>query len=265
MPITGGTELDDWPGGIGQKYVTLRPLAAEMMRIMNFTSEAISQKSFLGIVDDAIGVWRHQNIAVVCFATPEVLRPLKQITEEGTALILLNHQFFLDPFSSAESRQFIESATTAYQLQSLNMKGAGLLPIKGVLKREFPGPFVVARRLEQGGYAELARYDAKPARADLDALFAQDSAERDRAVSFWDRLKRIRDDSGLLHINLFAAFLPPGHAVDEMLHLLRDLVKRCANLRAQSESRGLDWIVTPVDGGFGGAMREGPPGQRCHG
>ena len=195
LPITGGTELDDWPGGIGQKYVTLRPLAAEMMRIMNFTSEAISQKSFLGIVDDAIGVWRHQNIAVVCFATPEVLRPLKQITEEGTALILLNHQFFLDPFSSAESRQFIESATTAYQLQSLNMKGAGLLPIKGVLKREFPGPFVVARRLEQGGYAELARYDAKPARADLDALFAQDSAERDRAVSFWDRLKRIRDEA----------------------------------------------------------------------
>jgi hypothetical protein len=170
-------------------------MAGEMMKTMNFTADAIAERNFLGIVDDAIGIWRHQNVAIVCFATPEVLQLLKQIQADGTTLILINHQFFLDPFSSAESKALIDSATVAYQLQSLNMKGAGLLPIKGVLKREYPAPFVAARRLDQGGYVELARYDARPARADLDALFARDSEERDKALSLWDRLKRIREEA----------------------------------------------------------------------
>ena len=195
LPITGGTELDDWPGGIGQKYMTLRPMAGEMMKIMNFSAEAISEKKFLGIVDDAVGIWKHNEVALVCFATPEVLQSLKQMQADGATLVLLNHQFFLDTFSSAESKEFIESATVAYQLQSLNMKGAGLLPIKGVLKREYPAPFIAARRLDQGGYVELSRYDAKPARAALDALFARDSEERDKGLSLWDRLKRIREEA----------------------------------------------------------------------
>ena len=129
LPITGGTELDDWPGGIGQKYMALRPMASEMMKAMNFSSDVISTKNFMGIVDDAIGIWTSENVAVVCFATPEVLGLLKSMREDGTSIVLLNHQFFLDSFSSSESKQFIESATVVYQLQSLNMKGGGLLPI----------------------------------------------------------------------------------------------------------------------------------------
>jgi hypothetical protein len=195
LPITGGTELDDWPGGIGQKYMALRPMASEMMKAMNFSSDVISTKNFMGIVDDAIGIWTSENVAVVCFATPEVLGLLKSMREDGTSIVLLNHQFFLDSFSSSESKQFIESATVVYQLQSLNMKGGGLLPIKGVLKRQYPAPFIAARKLDQGQYVELGRYDAKPARSDLDKLFLKDSEERDKSLSLWDRLKRIRDEA----------------------------------------------------------------------
>jgi hypothetical protein len=195
LPITGGTELDDWPGGIGQKYMALRPMSAEMMKVMNFSTDAISSKKFMGIVDDAIGIWTSENVAVVCFATPEVLGSLKSMREEGTSIVLLNHQFFLDTFSSSDSKQFIESATVVYQLQSLNMKGGGLLPIKGVLKRQYPSPFIAARKLDQGQYVELGRFETKPARSDLDKLFLKDSEERDKSLSLWDRLKRIRDEA----------------------------------------------------------------------
>jgi hypothetical protein len=73
LPITGGTELDDWPGGIGQKYTTLRPMVAEMLRILQFSRDEIAAKNFLGYADDAIGVWESaKGVVVVVFATPEV-------------------------------------------------------------------------------------------------------------------------------------------------------------------------------------------------
>lgn len=48
LPITGGTELDDWPGGIGQKYQTLRPMVIEMLKTM--VGEGIQGLEFRGYV-----------------------------------------------------------------------------------------------------------------------------------------------------------------------------------------------------------------------
>lgn len=56
------------------------------------------------------------------------------LAAKGT-LILVNHQFFLDQFSKQETKDFIGNSELVYLLQSLNIKGPGLLPIKGVLKR----------------------------------------------------------------------------------------------------------------------------------
>ena len=43
IPVTGGTELDDWPGGIRQKYSVLRSMTMEMMKVMNFGLKAKPQ------------------------------------------------------------------------------------------------------------------------------------------------------------------------------------------------------------------------------
>ena len=68
-------------------------------------------KDFLGYIDDAIGMWESRDgTVVVCFATPEVLRNLESICErDGSTLVLVNHQFFLDPFSSKGSKDMIAS------------------------------------------------------------------------------------------------------------------------------------------------------------
>lgn len=67
VPVTGGTELDEWPGdapksstaiasltisrlagGIKQKYSVLRPILIELMKLLNFTSVEYSARNYLG-------------------------------------------------------------------------------------------------------------------------------------------------------------------------------------------------------------------------
>ena len=78
LPVTGGTELDDWPGGIKQKYSTLYPMVMETMKALNFSAEAMKKREYLllpggeGGEDDAVGVWSHDGIYLCSFPTPEV-------------------------------------------------------------------------------------------------------------------------------------------------------------------------------------------------
>lgn len=57
LPVTGGTELDDWPGGIRQKYATLRPMLLETMKALNFTKNEMEERKYVqGGEDDAVGL-----------------------------------------------------------------------------------------------------------------------------------------------------------------------------------------------------------------
>jgi hypothetical protein len=82
LPITGGTELDDWPGGIGQKYETLRSMLPPTLKALGFSAEEIAARQFMSLDVDGIGIWRRTGddgklLSVVCFATPEVLGALQ--------------------------------------------------------------------------------------------------------------------------------------------------------------------------------------------
>jgi hypothetical protein len=48
----------------------------------------------------------------------------------------------------------------------------------------------IGRRLDQGGYALIAALDELPPRAELEALFYADSVNRDKDLTFLDRLKK---------------------------------------------------------------------------
>lgn len=93
---------------------------------LGFTEEQIASREFMSFEDDAIGIWSRvkengQQLSIVCFATPEVLSGLQELSSKGT-LVLVNHQFFLDQFSRQETKNFIDSTEIVYLLQSLNMK-----------------------------------------------------------------------------------------------------------------------------------------------
>lgn len=202
LPVTGGTELDDWPGGIKQKFNTLVPMLEPVLRRLNFSSSAFAQRTFLGEFgeEDSIGLFQDGPFCVVAFPTPESIEELRAMLRDGPQdriIVLVNPQIFLDPMSVDTSKGFMASAETIYSLVQLNLKGlSGYLPVRGILFREYPGPYLAGRRLDAGGYTELQRYATKPPRAVLDELFMEDSRVRDRDLTFAQRLQKLAPNFG---------------------------------------------------------------------
>ena len=193
LPVTGGTELDDWPGGIQQKYSVIRPMLAETMKCLNFSQTSIKESSFL-YEEDAVGIWNDKGITIVSFPTTEQVDTLNERIRwraDGDIVCLFNQNFFLDPLSKDSSRDFLDKAEIVYKLEQLNMRGPGALPCRGVLFREFPGPFIAARRLDQGGYVILKEYLKEPSRQELETLFYEDSKERDKDLTIKQRIQRM--------------------------------------------------------------------------
>lgn len=193
LPVTGGTELDDWPGGVLQQYSVLQPMLKVSMKALNFSTTAINARDYLS-KDDAVGIWGDKGITFVSFCTPEEIPILKErISWSGSSerVIIVNNKFFLDPLSKDESKKFLANAQIAYKLEQLNMRGPNALPCRGLLFRKFPGSFKAARRLDGGGYVVLAEYQELPDRATLETLFMEDSAVRDKNLSLQQRMMRM--------------------------------------------------------------------------
>lgn len=144
IPVTGGTELDDWPGGIKQKYSVLRPMMIEMMASLNFTASDYNKREYLdNNEDDAVGLWYCGPYILCCFPTVETIPSLIKYIDDTSIVVLINQQFFLDPMSKTESKEFLAAACMVYQMEQLNMRGPGALPIRGLLYRKFPDNFQV--------------------------------------------------------------------------------------------------------------------------
>eukprot|EP00596_Hydrurales_sp_CCMP1899_P005903 CAMPEP_0119048302 /NCGR_PEP_ID=MMETSP1177-20130426/58195_1 /TAXON_ID=2985 /ORGANISM="Ochromonas sp, Strain CCMP1899" /LENGTH=229 /DNA_ID=CAMNT_0007024005 /DNA_START=241 /DNA_END=930 /DNA_ORIENTATION=+ len=198
VPVTGGTELDDWPGGIKQKYLTLYPMIIETMKELKFSEVEIKKREYMGGEigeDDAVGLWSDvdERICICCFPTPDQIPAIieyKKWININSIFVIINQQFFLDPLSKNKSKDFLSSAEIVYRLESLNMRGPGALPVRGILYRQYPNVFKAARRLDQGGYVLLNTYETKPSRDLLDELYMEDSETRDENLSFLDRLKK---------------------------------------------------------------------------
>jgi len=194
LPVTGGTEIDDWPGGIRQKYNTLIPMITEMMTYLKFPKEAIKKREYLGEFgdEDAVGYWQNDEIQLCCFPTQDSIPYLEKMTKWGdnsTTLAIIIPQFFLDPLSNDEVREFVGSIETIYSINTMQMKGPGAMSIRGLLYRKYPGDFKLARRLEDGKYIILKTLSSKPSQSEMEEVFYNDSIERDKNLSFFDRIK----------------------------------------------------------------------------
>ena len=201
IPVTGGTELDDWPGGIKQKYSVLRAMVIEMMKEMNFASVEMEAKNFLGKFgeDDAVGIWQNEDkkISIISFPNPDSMSIIKNMQrDDNDIIVLVNQQFFSGQNINEDVAlfDFINSKTeVAYQYEVQNQRGPGTppLPIRGLLYRRYPDDFIVTRKLDNGDQVILNSYkDKPPAREELEKIFFEDSEERDKDLSLIDRLKK---------------------------------------------------------------------------
>lgn len=195
IPVTGGTELDDWPGGIRQKFFVLEPMISETLKKLGFSADEIKKRTFIDEEADAVYIWDAKGYQLVTFPLPDTIPNLAERVrwnDDSSILAIVNQQFFLDPMSKQESKDFQEAAEVCYILENLNMRGPGAMPVRGLVYRKYPGPFQYCRRLDGGGYVLLKEvFDGQmPPRDELEELFFNDSKERDKDLSFVDRLKR---------------------------------------------------------------------------
>ena len=201
IPVTGGTELDDWPGGIRQKYSVLRSMTMEMMKVMNFTTSEMEVRNFLGQFgeDDAVGIWQSEEmrISVIVFPNPDCINAIKNmLRNDNDVIVLVNQQFFSGQNFNEDKAQleFIESNTKiVYMYEVQNQKGPGTppLPVRGLLYRKYPEDFTVTRKLDNGDQVILRNFKEKPpTREQLENIFFEDSKERDKDLSLIDRLKK---------------------------------------------------------------------------
>jgi len=87
------------------------------------------------------------------------------------------------------------SFEVVYLLQSLNMKGTGLLPVKGMLRRSYPQDFIVARRVDKGKNVLLERCRGRPTYNQMQEMFYRDSETRDSKLSLFQRLAKFKDEA----------------------------------------------------------------------
>ena len=110
-------------------------MLVETMKALNFTSTAIKKREYLRSKEtgedgdaDAVGIWSHEGIYICTFPTPEYIPAMIEYTkwaDAKTIFIIVNQQFFLDPMSKEESKEFQKNAEIVYKLESLNMRGPG--------------------------------------------------------------------------------------------------------------------------------------------
>lgn len=201
LPVTGGTELDDWPGGIKQKYATLVPMLKETMKQLAFSpTEQSSSPQYIGDCgeEDSVGFFADESLGIqlICFPTLDTIPAIQDLLaknaekENGSLIVLINQNFYTDPFTPSNAKDFISSIETIYQIENLNVKGTAGLSVRGLLYRRFPEDWSVGRRLDEGGYERIAVMARKPSRKELDDFFYTDSLERDKNLSLLDRLKK---------------------------------------------------------------------------
>jgi hypothetical protein len=197
LPVTGGTELDDWPGGIQQKFSVLSALLKDggTFKALNFSTSVVNKRNFMSEAEDGIGIWEDKGIVLTTFVTPEQVDEIVDRSEKMNnqeLFVLINNQFFLDPLSRDISKNLLKNGENAYTLEQLNMKGYdGVLPVRGVLFRCYPDKFQVGRRLDEGGYVLIRQFEYKPSREELEMVFKEDSTERDKNLSFQQRLQKM--------------------------------------------------------------------------
>lgn len=196
LPVTGGTELDDWPGGIAQKYNALVPMLEETMKRLDFSSSSIRARRFIGECgeEDSVGFWSDASgsLQMCCFPTVDSIPSLAQAmeTSPNSTLVIVNQNFFINPLSSGEAKRFARSLETVYRMETLSCKGVGGISVRGLLYRKFPGDWMLARRLEAGEYEVVAALPNMPERRAVDEALLADSRDRDGGLSFLDRLRK---------------------------------------------------------------------------
>ena len=117
------------------------------MQELSFSKEEIQCRNYIGEsgVDDAVGIWQDNGYTLICFPNLDSISVIKD-SGGSEITVFINEQTFYDQnlLVSSQVKNYLDSAVTSYCLRSLNLRGPGALPVRGILYRKYPENFMVS-------------------------------------------------------------------------------------------------------------------------
>eukprot|EP00892_Ulva_mutabilis_P009903 jgi/Ulvmu1/7285/UM035_0073.1 len=93
-PLSGASELDDWPGGIMQEYNTAKPIVEQLLRSVGKDMELKTPFTFKILDDsDAVVAWQQDSLLAVLFATGDTVREIEKMASGKDTVVLINPQW----------------------------------------------------------------------------------------------------------------------------------------------------------------------------
>lgn len=137
LPVTGGTDLDDWPGGARQQAETAIPLVERVLSTLKKVP-GLEGSIDATVLDraDGVGAWTSPRLAAVMLPTAETLKTCVQYAEDRDAVggltLLVNpawvlsgnliSDFGVGPWRAAAEKN-VASFRLAYALDALRVAG----------------------------------------------------------------------------------------------------------------------------------------------
>eukprot|EP00210_Caulerpa_lentillifera_P002215 g2129.t1 len=135
-PLTGATDLDDWPGGIRQMFSAILPSVERFLLGLKAT-EGLQCPLESKILDegDAVALWSGQKIKALLFPTSETLLQSQEIGSKDVELyLLINPQWqegqVISDFGFGRQKKqvedFVNEFEFTYSLKQYRIQGRAL-------------------------------------------------------------------------------------------------------------------------------------------
>eukprot|EP00741_Cyanophora_paradoxa_P018670 tig00021073_g18020.t1 len=175
LPLIGKTDLDDWPGGIGQQFIALAPIQKQLASALSDGEP--EEKGYLDKAD-SVYVWNYGEKGImVSFASSETIKKFKQYVDENCAdrpVIVLNRMWRDEDFGfgSGDARAFVGQFAPCYAFRTVQIKTGITSSVQGALQYTSAAKWQVFRVGEDGSGEQLASgLEARPMGRDLEAYF----------------------------------------------------------------------------------------------
>eukprot|EP00963_Diacronema_lutheri_P010348 scaffold1019_cov338-Pavlova_lutheri.AAC.25 len=202
LPVTGATELDDWPGGIKQQFRAAQPMVEGILKELK-KDEGLSGSLAVDVLDevDAVGVWCNETMLAVLFPTAEVLQKVAEMARGKRLVLLINPQWrsgqVISDFGLGKKKklaeQFLSDFVLSYGLQQRRMLGEDIRML-----RCFPGGWQICVRNSNGNMECIATPEELPSYKEIESMLRG----REGSIASKSWLDRIKMEAKFLKDNL---------------------------------------------------------------
>ncbi|KAK9810156.1 hypothetical protein WJX72_005755 [[Myrmecia] bisecta] len=174
LPLTGATDLDDWPGGVRQQFKAVLPMVESILRRLKVLSKLQGAlNAEIWDQGDAVGAWGSDKLAAVVFLTPETIPKMRALAEGKSLVLMINPQWqpgqLISDFGFGRRKRNAEEFVSAFQ-DTYFLKQFRIFGDNVRLLRAYPGDWQVHLVDAKGRSTCIATQATRPSYKELEQL-----------------------------------------------------------------------------------------------